>query len=291
MESIKKDKKLLACTFSGGRTSAFMGKFLSVYEKYKNFDKVFMFANTGKEKEETLQFIDRCDKEWNLNVVWLEAKINKEKGVGTTYKIVNFETASRNGDPFEAMLNAYSIPTNIASNCTRELKGNPLDKYKKHLKEKFGYTEVVTAMGIRYDERHRKSNYAEQNNWIYPLCDDIKVDYQFIRKFWDSQCFDLKLKDYQGNCDLCFKKSVRKRLTLIKEEPRIADWWLEMENKYSTEAIPRFDLRTNKSVQQLISESKQPFRTIEDVHELNKKQGSFFSEEMDYETDCFCKAT
>ena len=84
---------------------------------------------------------------------------------------------------------------------------------------------------------------------------------------------------------------MRKRLTLIKEEPRIADWWLEMENKYSTEAIPRFDLRTNKSVQQLISESKQPFRTIEDVHELNKKQGSFFSEEMDYETDCFCKAT
>ena len=48
-----KNKKLLVCTFSGGRTSAFMGKFLNEYDKYKDFDKVFMFANTGKEKEET----------------------------------------------------------------------------------------------------------------------------------------------------------------------------------------------------------------------------------------------
>ena len=146
-------------------------------------------------------------------------------------------------------------------------------------------------MGIRYDERHRKSNNADQHNWIYPLCDDIKVDSQFIRKFWDNQCFDLKLKDYQGNCDLCFKKSVRKRLTIIKENPKDADWWLEMENKYANDKIPRFDLRTNKSIEDLINESKQPFKTIEDLHELRKKQGSLFDNDMDYETDCFCKAT
>lgn len=280
-------RKLLVCTFSGGRTSAFMGKFLLEYPKYKEYDKVFIFANTGKEKEETLEFIDRCDKEWNLNVIWLEAKINKEKGVGTTYKIVDFETSSRNGNPFEDMLKVYSMPNNFASNCTRELKQVPIHKYIKHL----NYDKVIMAMGIRYDERHRKSNNAEQENIIYPLCDDIKVDSQFIRKFWDNQCFDLQLKDYQGNCDLCFKKSVRKRLTMIKENPKDSDWWVEMENKYGTDKIPRFDLRTNKSIEDLISLSKQPFKTIEDLHELSKKQGSLFDNDMDYETDCFCKST
>jgi len=75
---MKKDK-LLVCTFSGGRTSAFMGLFLQNYNKYKDFDKVFIFANTGKEREETLEFINECDKQWKLNVVWLEAKINFQK--------------------------------------------------------------------------------------------------------------------------------------------------------------------------------------------------------------------
>ena len=283
---MKKDK-LLVCTFSGGRTSAFMGLILKDLPKYKEFEKLFVFANTGKEKEETLEFIDRCDKEWDLNVVWLEAKVNMEKGIGTTYKIVDFKTASRNGEPFVDMLNKYPMPTPIASNCTRELKLAPMNKYIKTL----GFDEVITALGIRYDERHRKSNTAEEHNTVYPLCDDLKVDSKFIRDWWSRQCFDLKLKDYEGNCDLCFKKSVRKRLTLIKDDPNIADWWVKMENKYATDTVPRFDLRTNISMEELIEKSKQPFRTIQDQHELSKTQTALFDEELDIETDCFCKAT
>ena len=219
-------KKLLVCTFSGGRTSAFMGQFLNTYDKYKDYDKVFLFANTGKEKEETLKFIDQCDKQWNLNVVWLEAKINKEKGKGTDYKIVNFKTASRNGEPFEEMLKVYPMPNPFVSNCTRELKQTPMNKYIKSL----GYDKVITAIGIRFDERHRKSIKAKEQGFVYPLCDEIKVDNKFIRNWWDKQCFDLQLKDYEGNCDLCFKKSLRKRLTIIKEKPESAQWWSDIEN-------------------------------------------------------------
>jgi len=75
---MKKDK-LLVCTFSGGRTSAFMGLLLKDLPKYKDFQKVYIFANTGKEKEETLDFIDKCDKEWGLNIVWIEARLIKKK--------------------------------------------------------------------------------------------------------------------------------------------------------------------------------------------------------------------
>jgi len=278
--------KLLVSTFSGGRTSAFMAILLKEMPKYKDYQKVFIFANTGKEKEETLEFVEKCDKEFDLNIVWLEALVNKEKGIGTTYKIVSFKTASRNGEPFKDMLDKYAMSNNFASNCTRELKLYPINKYVKDL----GFDQVITAMGIRYDERHRKSNSAEEQNVIYPLCDDLKVDAIFIRNWWDRQCFDLQLKDYEGNCDLCFKKSVRKRLTLIKENPEIAEWWLKMENKYTTERIPRFDLRTNLSIEQLVKKSQQPFRTIQDQHELNKTQTGLFDATLDKETDCFCKA-
>ena len=61
--------------------------------------------------------------------------------------------------------------------------------------------------------------------------------------------------------------------------------WLEMEKKYSSETIPRFDLRTNKSIQELIDISKKPFKKAKDLHELDKEQCDLF----EYETDCFCK--
>jgi hypothetical protein len=278
---VKMKEKLLVCTFSGGRTSAFMALLLKDLPKYKDFKKIFIFANTGKELPQTLEFINKCDKEWNLNIVWLEANVILEKGVGTGFKIVNYKTASRNGKPFEDMLKKYPLPNNIASNCTRELKQRPIDKFVKSLK----YKKVYTAMGIRFDERHRESNLAEKQNIIYPLIYDLKVDNKFIRDWWDRQSFDLDLKDYEGNCDLCFKKSLKKRLTIIKENPNISNWWLEMEKKYSSETIPRFDLRTNKSIEELIDISKKPFTQAKDLHELDKEQCDLF----DYETDCFCK--
>ena len=275
--------KLYIMMFSGGRTSAVLAKHIkSNPNKYQNV--IYVFLNTGKENEETLQFVDRCDKEWDLNVIWLESLINYEKGKGTTYQIVNFETASRNGEPFEAMLKKYPLPNNMASNCTRELKQRPIDAY---LRDNYKDFEVIRIIGIRADEAHRKSIHAESENIIYPLCDELPFNEKMVRMFWEKQSFDLGLKDYEGNCDLCFKKSLKKRLTIIKENPEKAKWWLDMEQKYSSEEIPRFDLRTNKSIEQLIEMAKRPFTKAKDLFELSKEQCDLF----EYETDCFCKAT
>jgi hypothetical protein len=262
--------------FSGGRTSAFLSKYIKENPSYTNVK--YIFLNTGKEREETLEFVNECDKRWGLDVVWLEAVIIHEKNVGTSYKIVNFETASRNGEPFEQMLMKYPLPNNMASNCTRELKQRPVDAY---VRDMFKGCLINRIIGIRADEAHRKST-----NAIYPLCDEIRVDAKFIRNWWDKQDFDLKLKDYEGNCDLCFKKSLKKRLTIVKENPSVADWWEQMEDKYSSESIPRFDLRTNKSITEIKNLSKKQFTKAEDLHELSKQQCSLF----DFETDCFCKA-
>jgi hypothetical protein len=272
---------LYVVLFSGGRTSAFLAKYMKEHPHYKNC--IFVFMNTGKEREETLRFADKCDKEFGLNLVYLEALVNTEKGKGTNYTVVDFETASRNGEPFEAMLKKYPLPNNMASNCTRELKKRPIDAY---LRDNYKDYNIIKVVGIRADEAHRKSVNAEIEKVIYPLCDEVKIDSRFIRNWWEKQSFDLQLKDYEGNCDLCFKKSLKKRLTIIKEDPKVAEWWLEMEKKYSSQEIPRFDLRTNKSITEMKQLAKLPFQKAEDLHELSKQQCNLF----DFETDCFCKA-
>lgn len=275
--------RLYVMMFSGGRTSAVLAKHIkSNPDKYQNV--IYVFLNTGKEVEKTLRFVDRCDKEWDLGVVWLEAKVIDEKGKGTTYKIVDFKTASRKGEPFEAMLKKYPLPNNMASNCTRELKQRPIDAY---LRDNYKDYELIRVIGIRADEAHRKSIHAESENIIYPLCDEIPFNERMVRMFWEKQSFDLGLKDYEGNCDLCFKKSLKKRLTIIKQNPDSAKWWLEMEQKYSSEEVPRFDLRTNKSIEQLVEMAQRPFTKAKDLHELSQEQCDLF----EYETDCFCKAS
>jgi len=245
-----------------------LAKYIKSNPKYK--DVIYVILNTGKEREESLVFADRCDKEFGLNLIWLEAVVKEGKGNGTGYKIVSFETASRNGEPFESMLGKYYLPNNAAGmNCTRELKQRPIDSY---LRDNYKGLDIKRIIGIRADEAHRKSIHAEKEGFIYPFCDEVPIDSKNIRKFWSQMPFDLELKDYEGNCDLCFKKSLKKRLTIINENPKIADWWQKMEEKHGSEESPRFDMRTNLTISEQIELSKKPFRKAIDLHELSQQQ-------------------
>lgn len=269
--------------------SAFMARLLTTHAEFKNRELVCCFANTGKEFEATLEFVHECDKRWNLNVVWLEAEVTPDKGVGTTFKIVDFQTASRQGEPFARVISKYGVPSNNYPHCTRELKQMPIKKYMQSL----GYTEWITAVGIRADEHHRLNRGSDSNfiNPYFPLAGDlVKVDNAFIRNWWARQDFDLKLKDYQSNCDLCWKKSKRKRLTLIHENSSVADWWAKMELEYG-QGLYQFDQREGLTINDLLELAKQPFQKAVDLHELDSKQPSLFEPQMDTGYDCMCKAS
>lgn len=270
-------------SFSGGRSSALMAKLVKEHHKDDNI--LVVFANTGKEREETLNFVDMCDDQFNLNVVWIEADVNQEKGIGTTYKQVQFPTASRNGEPFEAIISKLGLPNKSFRHCTRDLKEIPIHKYAKWY---FEGEDYLTAIGIRADEKHRIS---QDKKKIYPLA-DFGINEEFVRTWWSRQEFDLELKDYEGNCDLCFLKSIRKKLTLIKENPKSADWWGEMEDKYRTDKLPRFDVYRKMTIQDFIEKSKIPFRMVQDLHELRSEQSALFEFDIDIdlEFDCFCKS-
>lgn len=239
---------------------------------------------TRVEREETLEFVDKCDKHFNLGVVWIEADIKPGKGNGTDFKVVDFKTASRKGEPFKELIKKYGLPSKLYRHCTRELKETPLRKYAhKH----FGHKKWYIALGIRADEPHRVNR--NRKNTLYPLA-DINVDEKFIRTWWDKQPFDLQLKDYEGNCDLCFLKSKRKRLTLISENPDVATWWNDMEKTYATQYKEMFDVRGNTTIEDLIKMAQQPFERVYDKHDMRKTQCEF-DYDLDVEFDCFCKNT
>lgn len=218
-------------SFSGGRTSAYMlWRILQANEHLPN-DVMICFSNTGKEDEETLKFVDNCSKHWNVPITWLEWQEEKPK-----FKVVDFKTASRNGEPFSALnRNRKYLPNSMARYCTVELKVLTTMRYLKSL----GWTEWVNMVGIRADEPRRvakiNSNpYDGEGIEKYMPLALSGITKHDVGAFWKSQPFDLGLPSingstFHGNCDLCYLKGGRQLLSLIKEKPERAIWWAKEE--------------------------------------------------------------
>ncbi len=265
----------IVCSFSGGRSSAFMAIWLKLRYPLKNI--IFLFANTGKEKEETLRFVNECDKYWKLGVIWLEAVVHPQKGVGTTYVVTDFENACRDGRIFEDVIRKYGLPSKLYRHCTREMKERTIKKYSDDF---FGNNNWIMALGMRADEPHRTK---PKKDVFFPL-KEIGAIKPFVRNWWSRQDFDLELSEEDGNCDDCFLKSLRKRLTRARKDPKSFEWWSSMENIYGSDKQPIFDVRNNLSVDDIVAMSKLDFVPYEE----NKSEDHKYDLEMDMEFDCLC---
>ena len=278
-------KKQLLVSFSGGRTSAFMANWLK-QNKSDEYEMIFVFSNTGKEREETLEFVEKCDKYFDLGLTWIEPDIIPEIGKGTRHKIVDFSSASRKGEPFEEYIKKYSIPNVKNMTCSLHLKANPIKSYAKSI----GWKKYYTAIGIRVDEIDRMSIHREKNRIVYPLISMVPTTKNDVNRFWMEMPFDLELKSYEGNCDMCWKKSFRKLQTIALEHPELTEWWLEMEEKYGMYApehklteelkksMPFTFFRENKSMKQIIEMSKSLKKKAKDDSQIS--QLSFFEQDV-----------
>jgi hypothetical protein len=186
---------------------------------------VVLFQNTGKELNETLDFINECDKRWNLNMVWLEYRY------GNNFEIVNYETASRDGRPFAELIqhNKHFLPNQRMRYCTDGLKIQTARRFLKSIDIK----EWTSYNGIRYDEPKRWSKVTNLPSYqdIELPCVKWKTTKQDVKDYWDNQDFDLKLKEPYGNCDLCFLKGKGKLSIIASERPELFDWWINQENE------------------------------------------------------------
>ena len=228
-------------SFSGGRTSAYMlWRVLQAHDGKLPDEAIVCFANTGKEDEATLKFVQACAEHWGIHITWLEYQ-PQEPG----FKVVTFNTASRNGEPFQQIVVKRNfLPNPVARFCTVELKIQPEHKYLKSL----GWTDWNNMVGIRADEPRRVAKIRANPSGgksgpdrIMPLA-DFGITKDDVGDFWRAQAFDLGLPNHNGvtshgNCDLCFLKGANQILSLITEKPERAIWWAKMENSITNAKI------------------------------------------------------
>jgi len=217
--------KRITVSFSGGQTSGKM-----CHQIIKQFSDtheiVITFANTGQEAEETLEFVHNCEKEFGWNVVWLEAVTHHGERKGCTHKIVDYETASRKGEPFEEAIKKYGLPNPKFLFCTRELKVNAMQSYLKSIGWNWG--TYTTCIGIRSDEMDRMNAKRKEYKFWYPLVNS-NLDRKAVDDWWDKQPFKLGIPNYLGNCVWCYKKTFKKLKRIAKERPEVFDFPKRME--------------------------------------------------------------
>ena len=225
-------------SFSGGRTSAYMLWRVLQSNGGLPDDALVCFANTGREEEATLRFVRDCSERWGVPITWLEFR---DDAAG--YAVVDFDSASRDGEPFEALIRKRSyLPNPITRFCTSELKIRPMSRHLRALgwveRHPEGWDQMI---GIRSDEQRRVAKIRARGHsaetaletMLMPLA-DAKVTVNEVNQFWSMQGFNLELTTHNGrtlagNCDLCFLKPMGQIVSLIAERPARAVWWARME--------------------------------------------------------------
>ncbi|MDS0801758.1 Nin-like protein [Burkholderia cenocepacia] len=221
--------------FSGGRTSGYLLHQILEANAGLPKDVHVTFQNTGKERAETLDFIQECAQRWNVHVNWLEWDGRGADGGfrRPSWKIVDYASADRIGTPFERLIAEKGYLPNVAHRiCTANLKIRVGEAFMRSL----GHDEWDSVMGIRADEPRRATRMmasGRDNSAGMPVIPlyAAGVTKPEILAWWKSQPFDLRLdpEGDLGNCDLCFLKARAKNVAALRTEPERAIWWIKQE--------------------------------------------------------------
>ncbi len=250
-----------------------------IHERWRNrYDRIVtIFANATQETRETVVFAKRCDDAFKWNVVCVEAVVSDVAGEGTKHRVVDFPKLDMDGGVFEEVIAKYGIPGPGFLHCTRELKERPITSYVRSIGWEAGTYD--TAIGIRADEVDRCNPDARRLRLIYPLIGwgIRKTD---VNEFWASQPFRLNIKGYQGNCRWCWKKSLRKHLTIMRETPDAFEFPERMEAAY-----PRAGSNPRNEEKRFFRER----RTVADIRKLaaTTKFEPASDDAREYQTDLF----
>lgn len=241
---------------SGGRTSGLMlRRTLDAFGGALPADVVPVFCNTGKERPETLDFVEELSQRWGVGIVWLEYRWEPGRHY---FERVCHRTASRNGEPFRQAIEARGfLPNPVMRFCTAELKIRTANRF---VRQALGWETYHNAVGLRADEPARvakllrkrtvtleptlfgderkvvrAADHPPGEQALCPLA-EAGVTNEDVLAFWRSQPFDLALpadprtgRTLGGNCDLCFLKGAGTIVELMRQQDDAADWWIEME--------------------------------------------------------------
>ena len=239
-------------------------------QEYGKENLIINFANTGRESFETLLFVANCEELFQIKINWIEFDLNEENK--PAFKIVNFDNASRNGEPlYKAIKHSKYVPNVMQRRCTIVSKIEAMQMFLKSIN--CTKDNSIQYLGIRYDEPKRWSKYINQfdgNNIIkaYPLVDwkITKKDILDFRKHKSQLPHGSSIVKSNG---CCFQKSTKRRIAVLKQKPEIATFWSAIENEMGNKFDNQF------SVKQLLKIATG--QTIEDVSKFRN-----------YDIDCTC---
>jgi hypothetical protein len=164
----------------------------------------------------------------------------------STYAVVNYATASRNKEPYTAMLRAREdyrqdvkglvgvLPCPSQRLCTGQLKMNTMRRLMEDTFGTAGPRGYNVALALRADEEERLYSAREREIECgvpyFPMA-DANITGDDVAAFWRTQPFRLGMKSYEGNCRLCFMKKAGAIDRLIRQCPECADWWIDWERR------------------------------------------------------------
>lgn len=266
-------------SLSGGRTSGRMLHDWLTFMGGLPSNSSVVFCNTGKEDDRTLDFLDEMSRRWNVPIIWLEYTRVPARSIDTSifptkrraqyverqaerdetthwFREVSYESAHRNGQPnspFDELLEWMSVlPNPRVRSCSAQLKSRTMARY---LWSKRIY-EFTSYIGYRSDETDRAVELLKSR--------DLLPGNTFAQ-----QPFDLRLEQFEGNCDLCFMKSVPKRLEIIRRNPQSAQWWSEWEKKKKKTTTEGFGSRWRReqSYEDLAKRALIELPKVDEIHD------------------------
>jgi hypothetical protein len=275
-----KENKNIFCSVSAGYSSVMMAIMLPIW--FPDHKIVYAMANTSKERVESLNFMNNCDKHFKFNLKWIESEFH-ESGTGVSFKIVNFQDLKLKGEIFEQGIKKLGIP-NVANKwCNRDLKVTPLKKFADSI---FGRNNYSIAVGLRSDEIDRVRKDYKENNIFYPLMDK-GINKNDRNYFWKDQPVKISIPAFKGNCDMCFEKSNRKLMTIIKEDKKLIDWWDDMIETYGKKPLTGKPAYNDMMKDNNVMSFYRKYKTIQDLVKLAENPFSKSTDEYVYENDLF----
>ena len=259
--------------FSGGRTSAYMlHQILEANGSIPESRVQVMFENTGREMPQTLDFVAECGARWGVHITWLEYT-----STAPFYCIVGHNNASRNGEPFDALIDKRQyLPNQQSRFCTIELKIRTAKRWLRSL----GWEHWPSCIGIRADEPRRLNKPTPKDRWtVWTPLASAGVSRADVDAFWRAQPFDLRLPNvggrcWLGNCDGCFLKSEASIAAFTRDFPDRAAWWERAEARVG--ALETAKGRSKDNAQFSSRYSRQGLR------ESVERQGDWIFSSSDY---------
>jgi hypothetical protein len=177
---------------SGGKDSAALAVYLHLFKKVAGIE--YFFCDTGKELQETYDYLDRLKARLGIRIAYLSA----ERG-------------------FDHWLKVYGglLPSAKMRWCTKQLKIGPLEEF-------IGDDVAISYIGIRADER--RDGYISTKPTItpcFPFKDDGLVRADIVRLLEES---GIGMPDYyrwrsRSGCFFCFFQRKIEWVHLADEHP------------------------------------------------------------------------